>query len=324
MAENTGKALKEWLKDMPDVQDHMRRLAVLADANEAEKLARDYVESSFRMAYGQEVERLDAAIIEQTAKTKEGRKAVESQQQLVNKTSRMIRVQEQRRKEIPDEKARDLRKWRDWLLVALCFIIAFLVLGMSAVNVFSIIEASRIPLFLERPELAWMLSGLLPIGAFALEFLKRHFTTDRAKYRYTMLVYSLTASLLLIWIVLFALVYGNPASGMDVDALMGQSSGNPLDMILTMTQLLAELFVGASLFMAGGDLLDRHSPTRLIANPDYEEAAALLKAMRQEHETCTALLNDLKGSGTSLQAASRLWMQEQMLLFKRLRAQLCD
>ena len=134
-------------------------------------------------------------------------------------------------------------------------------------------------------------TGLMPLGAFALEFFKRHLHSDHAKKIYNTIVFALAALLLLVWVVLFALVFGSPGdTALDIDSLLKPSGEDYLGKAFTMVQLLAELLVGASLFTSAGDLFAKHSPTRLIPNPDYVEAVQLLEKMKKDVAPVTEAL----------------------------------
>lgn len=320
-----NQTVRTLLKLIPDAMDHFRKLIMQKDQKKSEQAAREYCTASFHITYGEETSRLKSEITEEEQRCVQLKKTTTAQEQLIAKTDRMIRVEDKIRKEIPDDRERDIRKWLDIGLGVICLIAALFVLGMGASNVFSIIMASGTPIFLERPELAWMLSGLLPLGAFALEFFKRHLRSDQAKQIYTTIVFGLTAILLLTWVVLFALVFGSPGDSIiDIDSLMKPSEGNNLSTAFTMVQLLAELFVGAALFTTAGDLFAKYSPTKLIQNPDHVEATQLLAKMKKEHETAVNSLIKKKARLETLNHGLTLYLSEQMANYQRLRAQMTD
>ncbi len=327
MSKLTGNnnVVQELLKHVPSAADHFRKLLVQKDQKKAEQDARGYCTALYRITYGEEISRLKSETIEEEQRGKQLKKAIGSQEQLIAKTDRMIRVQDKLKSEIPDAHDRDIRKWLDIILGLVCLIAALFVLGMGASNVFSIIMASGTPVFLEQPELAWMLSGLLPLGAFALEFFKRHLHSNHAQKVYTMLIFALAAILLVTWVVLFALVFGSPGDdGLDLDRMLKPSGGNDLAKAFTMVQLLAELFVGASLFTSGGDLFAKYSPTKLVPNPDYTEATKLLASMKKEYAPIADVLTKKKARAEMLDHGLALYLSEQMAAYQRLCAQLVD
>lgn len=320
-----NNAVRKLLQRVPDAAEHFRKLVTQKDQKKSEQDARDYCAAMYRMTNGEEISRLQSEIPDDEQRGKQLKKEIAAQEQQISKTNRMIRVQDKLASEIPDKHDRDVRKWLDILLGAVCLIAAVIVLGMASSNVFSIIMASGTPVFLEQPELAWMLSGLMPLGAFALEFFKRHLNSDHAKKIYTMLIFALAAILLVSWVVLFALVFGSPGdTGFDIDDLMKPSGDNHLAKAFTMVQLLAELFVGAALFTSAGDLFSKHSPTRLMANPDYVEATQLLAKMKKEYAPIADILNTKKARLEMLEQGLTLYLSEQMAGYVRLRAQLVD
>ncbi len=327
MSKLTGNSntVRELLKRIPDAMDHFRKLVVQKDQKKSEKEAREYSTASFHITYGEETSHLNAEIAQGEEHCAQLKKSITAQKQLIAKTDRMILIKDKLKRDIPDEHDRGVRKWLDVALGVICIIAALFVLGMGASNVFAIIMASGTPIFLEEPKLAWMLSGLLPLGAFALEFFKRHLYLDQTKKIYTLLIFALAALLLVVWVVLFALVFGSPGDdSFDLDSLIKPEKENHIATAFTMVQLLAELFVGASLFTTAGDLFAKYSPTKLTQNPNLVEAEQLLVPMEKEYEAANAALIKKKARLEVLNHALTLHLSEQMVAYMRIRAQLVD
>lgn len=323
--ETDNLTVRALLKPLADAKDYFRKLLAQSDLKKAEQAAREYCTAIFHITYGEEISSLKAEIPEKELRCKQFRNAISAHERFTSKIARMIPVKDKLKQDIPNEHERDIRKYLDIALGVVCLIAAIFVLGMGASNVFSIIMASGTPIFLERPELAWMLSGLLPLGAFALDFFKRHLNSDKAMQIYTTSIFGSTAILLLTWIVLFALVFGSPGdSGIDIDALMKPSEGNDLATALTIIQLLAELFVGTALFTTAGDLFAKYAPTKLTINPDYVAAMQLLTTMKQNYDLTEALLIKKKARLETLNHGLTLYLSEQMASYLRLRAQMTD
>lgn len=313
------------IKAVPDAIDYFRKILIQTDQKKAEQKAEKYCTAQFHTVHGEEISRLKAEIPEDTQRIKQRKKEIAAQEQLIAKTDRMIRVTDKLKREVPDQHDRNVRKGLDILLGITCLFAAVLVLAMGASNVFSIIMASGTPIFLEQPELAWMLSGLMPLGAFALEFFKRHLQSNEAQRVYTISIFGLAAFLLLDWVVLFALLFGSPGdTALDIDALLKPAGEDYLGTAFTMVQLLAELLVGAALFTSAGDLFAKHSPTKLIPNPDYVEAVELLEKMKQEAVPASEALIKKTARLALLEHGLTLHLSEQMATYERLRAQLLD
>lgn len=318
-------AARKLLKSVPDATDYFRKLLVQTDLKKAEQAVRTHCTSLYYMTFGEEISRLKIDIPDGEQRCTRLKKEIAAQEQFISKTERMIRVRDKLAREIPDKHDRDMRKWLDIVLGGICLLAALVVLGMGASNVFSIIMASGTPVFLEQPELAWMLSGLMPLGAFALEFFKRHLHSDHAKRIYNTIIFALAAFLLVDWVVLFALVFGSPGdTGLDYGDLLKPAEEDYLGKSFTMVQLLAELLVGASLFTSAGDLFAKHSPARLIPNPDYVEATQLLEQMKNDVAPVTEALTQKKARLDMLEHGLTLYLSEQVASYERLRAQLSD
>ncbi len=247
------------------------------------------------------------------------------QQKRVDRTDTMIAKRDVVKQECTDANDLFMLTILNMSLAAICVALAFTALLIGAGNIYSIIMASGQPVFLDDPALAVALSAILPIGAFALEFFKRQFSTDKAKRRYMMTVYALCAVLLIAWIILFAMVFGSAADqSIDLSSMMSDSNHETdyLPQAFTIIQLLAELFVGAALFMTGGELFAKHMRSIRVANPDYERAKAVLDAMQREIDTFYApKQREAQGWLDAIDNGTRIYVADHIALYQQLRAQ---
>jgi hypothetical protein len=313
-------AVQELLKDLPDATSFSRKLIFRRDKEQARLEGRKFYIANFNAVYGEELNELDMKIPEKTQQWESlsKQKAIlEKQLKETNPTSR--------KEDTPDRHDRDIRMWLNIGLGIICLFAALFVLGMGAANIFSIILGSGTPVFIENPQLAWMLSALFPIGAFALDFFKRHLSSDRANLIYIRLIFGITALLLLIWVILFALVFGSPASSsLDFEKIMEPSSNDHLATALTIVQLLCELLVGSLLFSISGDLLVKYFPTKIIPNPNYVETKKLLDSTTRDHNEATDALAKMISRQKKLADIRTIYISLQESNFDRLLAQLGD
>jgi hypothetical protein len=151
-----------------------------------------------------------------------------------------------------------------------------------------------------------MLAALLPIGSFALKFAASYMPHDRAKKRYSVVIFMLTAFALFAWTVLFGLTFGSAAGGIDWDTL-GES--NTLrDDLFTIVQILAEMLTGTALLMVFSDVLATYLPSTLAPNPAYEELKHMLDIQR------LSLKSDMSELKTKQEALARLKAKRQITI----------
>ena len=157
-----------------------------------------------------------------------------------------------------------------------------LILLMSGANVYSLLMATGEAVFIQHPVTAMALSALAPIASLVFEMIPRSFDQDSGYYKrlYERGVYLTTIVCFLCWAALFAAQYS--AVGTDrldlglFDDTTDTQSGNHL---LVFTQLLTEILVGSSLFLALATILHRYQPDGSRTNPARQRA----KQSRDEH-----------------------------------------
>ena len=311
------------IKQLGTPMDMLMPLAKATHSKKTITRITEYCKAQITMVLGDIRAEKQAELKEIQSRRKHHAVKIAQQQKRVDHTDTMIAKRDVVKQDCPDMRERGLRKSLDYGLGAFCFCMAIAVLCIGAGNVYAIIMASGTPVFLEEPALARSLSAILPIGAFALEFFKRHLISDTAKRRYTKGVYILCALLLITWIILFAIVFGAASDqSIDLDAMMnGESEADPLGRAFTVIQLLAELFVGAALFMTGGDLFGKHMHSIQIANPDYTRAKALLDSMKADDSKEAKLEQQAQSWVNAIENGEQLYIADQIATYEQLRAQ---
>lgn len=170
--------------------------------------------------------------------------------------------------------------WAQHDQIALIFIAIALIaaLVMSASNVYANLMSSGEAVYLEQPWIAVMISLLAPAASIAIKFMGHAFERYSSIKRYTHTIYTLTAFSFIAWIGLFALNYSGVTGGIDWD-MLGDSNGNSAGSALVFTQLLTEILVGGTLFLAAQDIALKYTPELYRENLAYMNA---VKA-RDEH-----------------------------------------
>ena len=178
--------------------------------------------------------------------------------------------------------------FQDWELrhkftLILANTLGLAVLIAGSVNIYTNIMSSSIPVFLDQPWMAWLLSLLLPSGALIPKFLHNKLNSEyQARYAYAM--YGLSGLLLLSWSVLFALNFsGTGDISLDWDSAEENST---LSMALVWVQMMSEVAIGASLFVMADSLHSHYSRGSYMENLEYIEVQKSL----QEHQATHQLL----------------------------------
>ncbi len=169
-----------------------------------------------------------------------------------------------------DKPRSTFRQWTMQDQVTFCASLVFMVIVLSAGagNVFSAIQAEAIPVFLENPVLAVLLSCLLPSGSVALHSFAEFLETDRRRHQYNQLIAALTFVFLTIWAFAFGL---NFQIGDDtLYAAPLNESVDKTSVVFTIVQLMAELFCGTSLALIATHIHRRYTKDITVPNPEAE------------------------------------------------------
>jgi hypothetical protein len=197
-----------------------------------------------------------------------------------------------------------------------CLFLGALVLVTGGFNIYGIAMASGIPAFLEDPKLAVMLAVMPPVGSAALKFFVHYLPHDKARKRYSLSVYALSAASLLAWIALFSLSFGGAGAGIDWGAMTAGGGEAGTGAGFTFVQLLAETFVSGALFIMAGDVFALYGAGREIANPIYAERRQVLEDCETGHETLAGRLAAAKADVQAQAAARVSYINTQILLFR--------
>lgn len=154
-----------------------------------------------------------------------------------------------------------------------------IVLAAGAGNCYSAIQAEAIPVFLEHPFLAALLSCLLPAASIALHAFSEFLETDRRREQYSRLMAALTFLFVVIWAITFAQNFQIGDETLSLESLAGPA--NHTSVIFTGVQILVELFTGATLALVSSKIHRRYSHDTTIPNPEaqvLDQRIAQLKA----------------------------------------------
>lgn len=313
---------------LSDIAAFARKLLSIPDQKKAEKQIEEYVREKAQAVTFEEREQLEQDIKDSKEKVAPLKASIAEQRKLVRNTDKTVLVRDQQAIDDPDKKQRWWRKFLDVLLAIICFLLACVALGISMSTMFTVVMSSGNPVFLEKESLAWAMSSILALGALAFEFFKRYLVSDKAKRRYGIGMYGVCVILLLIWIVMFAIIFGSIADQgistedlLDVEALTS-SGQDPWMTAFTVVQLLVEFFIGCSFFLTSGSILSKYSPTRRIENPIYIDAKAQLDKMEAEFETLRKDLTQKEARLGALKAAVSLFIKERTAEYAQSRARM--
>jgi hypothetical protein len=212
---------------------------------------------------------------------------------------------------------------RDSLVVGSCLTGMGVILVMGGVNVYSNLMNSGNIMFQQQPWIPISLSALPAIGTFSIKFLV-NFIPERFTRHYQITVNGLSIVCLLFWSLFFALEFHNNSGGsIDMTSLETPGTSEVSFAIqYTISQLLAELFVAATLFMAADDIAKKYMIDGKSANPDYVAIENEYKEQNRIHSELLTKRNEKNGQLARLQAMKKAYITEITASYFNIAAQL--
>lgn len=193
-------------------------------------------------------------------------------------------------------------------------------LVMGTANVYSNLLVSGEAVFIEQPYLAVFIAMLMPAGSTAIKFISNFFEYQSTKKRYALLIYSLTGIVLFIWSYLFSMSFTGVASDIDWESLGEVQNQN--DSFLDWMQLVAEILVSASLFLAAEEIYLKYSPNLFTESVEHINAKKALDAHTQTYEKLRDARNQNIADIAVLTAARGAFINKNIAEFMAMRARM--
>ncbi|MBI1274508.1 hypothetical protein GC177_00865 [bacterium] len=313
------------LSAVPDMPSFIGNLVALPDRKEASRLVKEQAGLVFDTVHGEEIRRLETELADIEIQNEQSRKAIDRHHHQLTSTSPTVKSAAYFGGN-GDEAEKVKMPLRDKLVGWLCILLGSIVVVMGAGNIYSTVMAAGIPVFLDHPALALMLAAMVPIGSVALKHFTQFITHDRAYYLYVYTVYAATVLFMLAWIVQFAATFGAASSGIDWNSFTTDAAedGGHSGASFVIVQLLADIFVGTSLFLAAGNRFSLYEKTTRRPNPDYRENKSSLKELREDHAPMADKVTQLKGRLEPLRAARQVYVNNQLVAYLKRAARFDD
>jgi len=205
-------------------------------------------------------------------------------------------------------------KDKSLFIFVLIGLLVVMIMGVS--NIYANLMASGTVIFIEKPWLALALSALLPTGSAALKFVTNFMAFDRSRKRYAIGINMLTAIALLFWTILFAQNFAGITGEINWPLL---DDGDSNGALFVWIQLIAELLVGASLFLVLEDIWSKYYTEKFVDNPEYIEANNAYLAHKKDHDALGEERGKTQGRLVQLEALKQALIDEKVARFISLR-----
>lgn len=270
--------------------------------DEGRELITDQARNIYDSEQGEAIAR-EALEIEQSQggcdEVNEERRAVRARRQ---GTREWVRASNKNGKRDQDETAQV--SFKEWSFLhqgifVLCIALSFVMLGAGAANIQGNLVNSGLPIFTTNPVFAWLFAMLAPGAALAIHSFGEGCRTSLGRNRYRSGVFILTGLSVAVWSWLFADLFHSTGGGLDLsfeeDALT--------DKLFVWFQILAEIMVGASLFLIAEHTASHYSPDFYVRNTEYVELLVREEALQASLNRALERLNTLRGQQNARLAA---------------------
>lgn len=212
-------------------------------------------------------------------------------------------------------------KWqlKDQILLSLILTFLCISVFMSGSNVYAILMSSGNPVFLDDPWLAVCLSALAPTASMSVKFITNRMQFESTRQRFALCVYVLTAILIVSWTILFADNFSGITGEIDWNALL-DSSDESTEKYFLWTQLVAEMLVTSSLFLAGEDIWLKYHRDGRQDNPEFLALIRARDELSPEHERLGKDRAEVHGQLTEILAKRQAFINEQVAEYINLRS----
>lgn len=320
----SGKKAGGKVDQSPPKQDFIRKMLHYEDAKEASQIIGEQAGLEFDQGQGADAEHLKAKQQDLDESLKASKTKLDHSEKKLKNTPQTIKSGSACKTDtdantgVQDAAGFWGMKTQDQISLSLLFPALATTLVMGSANVYVNLMATGEAVFLEQPFLAVFISMLMPTGSTSLKFIANFFEYHNSKKRYSLCIYSLTATALLTWTVLFAINYTGVAGGVNWETL--GESGSSHGSLLVWIQLLSEILVSAALFLAVDEIYLKYNPYLYTENPDYINAEKALKTHQLEHENLRESRGKNMAAIAVLNAARQAYINERIADFVALRA----
>lgn len=304
---------------LSDIDDFISSSLVINDYQKASKLVEEQAGLIFDMKYGKDILKLENDLASLEGPYKQSSKQLEIQEHKLLMTSPYIKKSDTE-KQKNEKKYNDINKIKiiDISLICITVFLGITVTTLGAINIYTVIISSGTPVFIENPIMAMMISGLLPIGSTSLKFFSVYLPHDRAKKIYTITIYILSTILLLLWIILFGLTFKSSANGIDWNDFSNTKDNSITEgTYLTIVQLLAEMFVGTTLFIVAGDICSQYMQKGIQPNPMYEEHKKNHEKIKNNHDNYSKIFKEKKSEIEFFRLNRKAYINKQLIEYIR-------
>ena len=183
----------------------------------------------------------------------------------------------------------------------------------------SVNAISTIPVYIENSNLAWF---LLPLPIATVVSTKQFYDdceTDKGKKRLSRFMSVCSLFFFSVWVASLSLMFIGDIGEVDLEQL---EQPNYLDGVFVLSQILAEVFISNSLYIATSKIYSKYNPDIYQESKQLLQLKGLLDLRRGEQKTIEAEFSEMKKESIQCKSDMASFVKEQEAMFKAQRTRL--
>jgi len=198
-------------------------------------------------------------------------------------------------------------------------LVGLLMIAMTAsfVTAYGNLIGTGLPVFLETPLLAAVMSMMAPMAGISVKLFNSYFRTEKGRRKFTLTLNSSTIVLVFVWISLFAEQF----HGLSTSVVAGGLFDDPTfwdeikDTLFVAITLLCEISIGAVIANRLDRIAITYAPDFWSRNPESETLQEHVKTLVKEVNVLNQKFGEASGQLAELEAAQKLSIEIALLVY---------
>ncbi len=228
--------------------------------------------------------------------------------------TKISKTEDQNRTAIKKENQTPLQDWEGKDLGMYFSYLGLMVFAIVGGGVCLVVNAiTTIPTYIENPIYSWFLLPLPIATVIAIKQIYEDCETDKGKKRISRFMSGCSLLFFSIWTCVLSLMFMGDSGEMDFEQL---DQPNYLDGIFVVSQILAEVFVSGSLYIAASKIYSKYNPDIYQDNEQLLQLKESLTSKREEQKMLTEELSEKQKELIDLEADEASFVCEEMAMFQ--------
>jgi len=277
-------------------------------------------ESAFMAKHGAEKTSLEAKVARSSHELEVGFQGLESARKAERDTPEWVQSGKANQDRSDGSKSEiPIKEWQYRHKVEGLLLLVLLLLAMTAsyITAYGNLIGTGLPVFLETPLLAAVMSMMAPMAGISVKLFNSYFRTEKGRRKFTLILNSTAITLVFVWIGLFAEQF----HGLSTSVVAGGLFDDPTlwdeikDTLFVAITLLCEVSIGAVIANRLDRIAITYAPDFWSRNPESETLKEHVTTLNQEVDVLNQKFGEASGQLAELEAAQKLSIETALLVY---------